>query len=120
MSGEGLDLELRGRTWHVYWYMLSKGSEQEVTVFQRVETQVDFALLLAGFAIIVILTIQTTRGRQETRRQRGEPDSADSRLEGIVTVVAIGLLLFTSMLSGPYLILVPMISIALIIIKLRR
>ena len=32
MDGKEIDLELRGRTWHVYWYMLSKGPEQEVTV----------------------------------------------------------------------------------------
>jgi len=32
VSSEELDLELRGRTWHVYWYMLSKGTDQGVTV----------------------------------------------------------------------------------------
>jgi len=32
MSSEELDLELRGRTWHVYWSMLSKGMDQGVTV----------------------------------------------------------------------------------------
>jgi DNA-binding transcriptional ArsR family regulator len=32
VDGKEIDLELRGRTWHVYWYMLSKGPEQEVTV----------------------------------------------------------------------------------------
>ena len=32
MSGKELDLELRGRTWHVYWYMLSMGPDKEVTV----------------------------------------------------------------------------------------
>lgn len=32
MACKEIDLELRGRTWHVYWYMLSKGSDQGVTV----------------------------------------------------------------------------------------
>jgi len=31
-ADESLDLELRGRTWHVYWYMLSKGVNSGVSV----------------------------------------------------------------------------------------
>jgi len=93
-------------------------------LFQQVEAQIDFALLAVGFSLIVALIVQTTRVRKKTKIQKGEPESTDSMLEGIVTAVAIGLLFLTSMLSGPYLFLVPVGSITLIIIyliiKIRR
>lgn len=91
--------------------------------FQQEKALVDLVLIAVGCSLTAILVIEATQ-RQKNRARKDELDSAEATLEKTITAVAIGLLLFTSMLSGPYLILVPIISVALIIIyvivKIRR
>lgn len=41
MSDKELELELRGRAWYVYWYMLKKGVDQPVTA-REVQRQLGF------------------------------------------------------------------------------
>lgn len=91
--------------------------------FQQAEALVDLTLIAIGCPLMAIFVIQATQ-RQKNRARKDVSDPTEAKLERALTTLAIGLLLFTSMLSGPYLILVPMISIVLIIIyivvKLRR
>jgi len=88
--------------------------------FQQTEVKANSVLLLGIFASMIVLTIQIIRKTRKFSTRKEGLGSSDNLFEGI----AIGLLLFTSMLSGSYLLLVPMASIALIIIyviiRLRR
>jgi len=92
-------------------------------LFQPIEAQTEYLLLGAGVILVVILIFQTIRSGRRMPEQAGERTSGD-KLEGIMTSAAILLLLFTSLLSGPYLLLVPVAAIALtviyILLKWRR
>lgn len=93
-------------------------------LFQPIEAQTEYLLLGVGVVLIVILIFQTIRSGRRMPEQAGEITSGDKLLEGIMTSAAILLLLFTSLLSGPYLLLVPVAAIALtviyILLKRRR
>lgn len=87
---------------------------------QQTGVKADFVLLIGICALMVVLIIQTIRKTKRFSAQKGGMDFSDNILEGI----AIVLLLFTSLLSGQYLLLVPVVSISLIviyvIIRIRR
>jgi len=83
--------------------------------FQQEMALVDFILIAVGCSLMAILVIKATQ-RQKNREQRDVIDSAEATFDKVITAVVIGLLLFTSMISGPYLIVVPIISVALIIV----
>ena len=91
--------------------------------FQQEKALVDMILLAVGGSLMAILIIGATQ-RQKDGARRDSSDSEGATFDKVITAVVIGLLLFTSMLSGPYLVVVPIISVALIIIyiivKIRR
>jgi 4-hydroxybenzoate polyprenyltransferase len=84
--------------------------------FRPVEAQTDYLLLGVGVVGIVLLVLQSVRSRSRMPDRAGELVSGDKSLEGAMTAAVMVLLLFTSMLSGPSLLLVPVVAIGLVIV----
>ena len=85
-------------------------------LFRPVEAQTDYLLLGVGVVGIVLLVLQSVRSRSRMPDRAGELVSGDKGLEGAMTAAVMVLLLFTSMLSGPSLLLVPVVAIGLVIV----
>jgi len=87
---------------------------------QQTGVRADLVLLIGISALAMALVIQAVQKRKRISAQKGGLEPSGNLFDGIV----IGLLLFTSLLSGPYLILVPVASIVLImiyiLIRMRR
>jgi len=87
---------------------------------QQIGIRADLLLLIGISALAMVLVIRAVQKRKRLSAQKGRLEPSDNLFEGIV----IGLLLFTSLLSGPYLFLVPVASIVLImiyiLIRMRR
>jgi hypothetical protein len=81
-----------------------------------VYAQTDYLLLGLGVVGVVLLVLQSFLGKGRTPVQAGELASDDKRLENVMTAVVIVLLLFTSMLSGLSLLLVPVVAMGLIVV----
>jgi len=78
--------------------------------FGQIDPSVGATLAVLGFAGIAIMVLYSAR-----RSVKAGKSTSDATLEGIFTIVAIGLLFATSMLSGPYLLLVPVVAVVLVV-----
>jgi len=85
-------------------------------LFQPVYAQTDYLLLGLGVAGVVLLVLQSVLGKGRTTVQAGGLASGDKRLENVMTAAVMVLLLFTSMLSGLSLLLVPVVAVGLIVV----
>jgi len=87
--------------------------------FGRLEPALSNIMLIAGLIGIVALVAFSA-----LKRSRSDEGAADKGFEAISTAAAIGLLLFTPMLSGAYLIIMPIacvvLLIAFVLMKWRR
>ena len=85
-------------------------------LFQPVYAQMDYLLLGLGVAGVVLLVLQSGLGKGRIPVQAGESASGDKLLENVMTAAVMVLLLFTSMLSGLSLLLVPVVAVGLIVV----
>ena len=85
-------------------------------LFQPVSAQMDYLLLGLGLAGIVLLVLLSGLGKGRMPVQAGESASGDKLLENVMTAAVMVLLLFTSMLSGLSLLLVPVVAVGLIVV----
>ena len=85
-------------------------------LFQPVYAQTDYLLLGLSVAGVVLLVLQSVLGKGRTPVQAGGLASGDKRLENVMTAAVMVLLLFTSMLSGLSLLLVPVVAVGLIVV----
>lgn len=85
-------------------------------LFQPVYAQTDYLLLGLGVAGVVLLVLQSVLGKTRIPVQAGVLASGDKRLENVMTAAVMVLLLFTSMLSGLSLLLVPVVAVGLIVV----
>lgn len=86
-------------------------------LYSPYEGQLDiYLLVLGGIGIIVLLAYNVFK-KLKGAEAEGEPETR-STIDLVMTTVAVILLLFTPMLSGPYLYVVPVICILIVVVFL--